>query len=312
MCIVKLGELFFSLAVVNLLEFQFAFPTNIKDVEHSPLEIEVFPTAFNGLLVTGHGGAAITSKDKLETIDEENLKEVSSHLRQAFVLNSTSANVLGMDWSKRSGKSEAPSFVDDFGDQPAGDSESFIVVHGAVLDSCPSSHPTKDLQVFRYKRVFLPSECLHSHVVGQHAKELLEGEMKIIFKWIYCYIFKLFEKTKLFLAVKLFEIWQLVLLQMTKADISMVIKVIDSGFIPVKADLSECSLFSVSVESTVGLVGKDTRLKLEDLEAVARKAEIQGCEVCSAENKLQFFFPDILALHFFSYYAHLNGATFVQ
>lgn len=57
---------------------------------------------------------------------------------------------------------------------------------------------------------------------------------------------------------------------------------------------------------------KDTRLKLEDLEAVARKAEIQGCEVCSAENKLQFFFPDILALHFFSYYAHLNGATFVQ
>ncbi|KAM3204470.1 hypothetical protein P3L10_027879 [Capsicum annuum] len=83
------------------------------------------------LLVTGHGGAAITSKDKLETIDEENLKEVSSHLRQAFVLNSTSANVLGMDWSKRSGKSEAPSFVDDFGDQPAGDSESFIVVHGA-------------------------------------------------------------------------------------------------------------------------------------------------------------------------------------
>ncbi|KAM3204471.1 hypothetical protein P3L10_027880 [Capsicum annuum] len=24
------------------------------------------------------------------------------------------------------------------------------------------------------QRVFLPSECLHSHVVGQHAKELLE------------------------------------------------------------------------------------------------------------------------------------------
>ncbi|KAF3664725.1 putative eukaryotic translation initiation factor 5A-3-like [Capsicum annuum] len=222
MCIVKLGELFFSLAVVNLLEFQFAFPTNIKDVEHSPLEIEVFPTAFNGLLVTGHGGAAITSKDKLETIDEENLKEVSSHLRQAFVLNSTSANVLGMDWSKRSGKSEAPSFVDDFGDQPAGDSESFIVVHGA--EGIPSIGMS-------------PFSC-------------------------------------------------------------------DSTLTATKFSRMESSCFS--------LAHKDTRLKLEDLEAVARKAEIQGCEVCSAENKLQFFFPDILALHFFSYYAHLNGATFVQ
>lgn len=67
----------------------------------------------------------------METIDEENLKEVSSQLRQAFVPDSTSATVLGMDWSKRPGQSEAPSFINDFGDQPVADSESFIVVHGA-------------------------------------------------------------------------------------------------------------------------------------------------------------------------------------
>lgn len=82
-------------------------------------------------LLFSSGGAAITCKNKLETIDEENLKEVSSQIRQAFVPDSTSANVLGMDWSKRLGQSEAPSFVNDFSDQPVVDSESFIVVHGA-------------------------------------------------------------------------------------------------------------------------------------------------------------------------------------
>uniref|UniRef100_M0ZSX9 Aspartate/glutamate/uridylate kinase family protein n=1 Tax=Solanum tuberosum TaxID=4113 RepID=M0ZSX9_SOLTU len=77
------------------------------------------------------GGAAITCKNKLETIDEENLKEVSSQIRQAFVPESTSANVIGMDWSKRSGQSEVPTFINDLCDQPVADSESFIVVHGA-------------------------------------------------------------------------------------------------------------------------------------------------------------------------------------
>lgn len=50
-----------------------------------------------------------------------------------------------------------------------------------------------------------------------------------------------FEKTKLFLAVKLFAIWQLVLLQMTEADISMVTKAIDTGFIPVSLNSSSLS-----------------------------------------------------------------------
>lgn len=67
----------------------------------------------------------------METIDEENLTEVSSQLRQALIPNSDSAKILGMDWSKRPGQSEPPSFVDEFSDQPVADSESFIVVHGA-------------------------------------------------------------------------------------------------------------------------------------------------------------------------------------
>ncbi|KAG5608117.1 hypothetical protein H5410_019398 [Solanum commersonii] len=252
------------------------------------------------------GGAAITCKNKLETIDEENLKEVSSQIRQAFVPDSTSANVIGMDWSKRPGQSEAPPFINDLCDQPVADSESFIVVHGAGsfghfqasksgVHKGGLSRPlvkagfvatrisvtSLNLEIVRslargvlsynfmsvsyqwipkkwfllLQRVFLPSECLHSHVVGQQVKEMLEGEMKIIFiKWIYCYIFKLFrEKTKLFLSVKLFEIWQLVLLQMTEADISMVIKAIDTGFIPVLHGdavldtLQECTILSGDV-----------------------------------------------------------------
>lgn len=89
------------------------------------------------------------------------------------------------------------------------------------------------------QRVFLPSECLHSHVVGQHVKEMLEAEMKIIFiKWIYFYILSSFERKQ---NCSLLEIWQLVLLQMTEADISMVIKAIDAGFIPVSLNSSDLS-----------------------------------------------------------------------
>ncbi|XP_070055844.1 isopentenyl phosphate kinase isoform X3 [Nicotiana tomentosiformis] len=163
------------------------------------------------------GGAAITCKNKLETIDEENLTEVSSQLRQALIPNSDSAKILGMDWSKRPGQSEPPSFVDEFSDQPVADSESFIVVHGAGsfghfqasksgVHKGGLSRPLvkAGFVATRISRVFLPSECLHSHV-------------------------------------------------MTEADISMVIKAIDAGFIPVLHGdavldtLQECTILSGDV-----------------------------------------------------------------
>ncbi|KAM5567293.1 isopentenyl phosphate kinase [Rosa sericea] len=77
------------------------------------------------------GGAAITCKNELETINEENLKMVSSQLRQSMIAGSSSGKVLGMDWSKKSGEPEISFTVDDFEDQPVAESSPFVVVHGA-------------------------------------------------------------------------------------------------------------------------------------------------------------------------------------
>ncbi|KAK9707208.1 hypothetical protein RND81_07G180000 [Saponaria officinalis] len=73
------------------------------------------------------GGAAITCKNELEKINEENLKAVSIHLRQAMM----SGDVVGMDWSRKPGKSDICVNVDEISDQPLSDSSNFIVVHGA-------------------------------------------------------------------------------------------------------------------------------------------------------------------------------------
>lgn len=78
------------------------------------------------------GGAAITCKNELEKINEENLGNVSSQLSQAMMLGrSPSTKVLGMDWSKRHGESEVSCSVEDFGYDAVIDSSRFIVVHGA-------------------------------------------------------------------------------------------------------------------------------------------------------------------------------------
>ncbi|XP_043704213.1 isopentenyl phosphate kinase isoform X2 [Telopea speciosissima] len=77
------------------------------------------------------GGAAITCKNELEKINDENLKIASSHLRQAMNSSSSSNKVIAMDWSKRSGVSEISASLDDFGDFPLLDSSNSIVVHGA-------------------------------------------------------------------------------------------------------------------------------------------------------------------------------------
>ncbi|PHU18370.1 hypothetical protein BC332_14065 [Capsicum chinense] len=185
------------------------------------------------------GGAAITSKHKLETIDEENLKEVSSHLRQAFVPDSTSANVLGMDWSRRPGQSEAPSFVDDFSDQPAGDSESFIVVHGAGsfghFQASKSGVHKGGLSRPLVKAGFVATRIsvtsLNLEIVRALARE---GIPSIGMSPFSCG-------------------WSTCQRNMTKADISMVIKAIDYGFIPVLHGdavldtLQECTILSGDV-----------------------------------------------------------------
>ncbi|KAI3880185.1 hypothetical protein MKX03_024777 [Papaver bracteatum] len=85
------------------------------------------------------GGAAITCKNELEKINEENLGIVSKQLRQAMMMggssNSTSSvkEVLGMDWSKRpgGGVSQISINPDEFGDQSELDLSKFIIVHGA-------------------------------------------------------------------------------------------------------------------------------------------------------------------------------------
>ncbi|KAL8518613.1 hypothetical protein ACS0TY_009820 [Phlomoides rotata] len=73
------------------------------------------------------GGSAITCKNELETINEDNLNIVSSQLRQGMNLGLSN----GMDWSRKPGSSEIPNVVDDFDDQLAADPKKFVVVHGA-------------------------------------------------------------------------------------------------------------------------------------------------------------------------------------
>lgn len=73
------------------------------------------------------GGAAVTCKNELETIHEENLKIVSSQLRQAMIVGPCR----GMDWSRRPGSFDIPNVVDDFDDQLVLESKKFVVVHGA-------------------------------------------------------------------------------------------------------------------------------------------------------------------------------------
>ncbi|KAK8508088.1 hypothetical protein V6N12_025191 [Hibiscus sabdariffa] len=79
------------------------------------------------------GGAAITCKNELEKINEENLETVSSQLRQSMNLGSCSNKLIGMDWSKRDGVSDISSSLADFDDQCqfTVDFSRFVVVHGA-------------------------------------------------------------------------------------------------------------------------------------------------------------------------------------
>ncbi|TKY69628.1 Isopentenyl phosphate kinase [Spatholobus suberectus] len=75
------------------------------------------------------GGAAITCKSELETVNEEILQKVSEQLRQAMI--APSEKPPGMDWSKRPGGSEICCNPEEFVDHSAMECSPFIVVHGA-------------------------------------------------------------------------------------------------------------------------------------------------------------------------------------
>ncbi|KAL4574298.1 hypothetical protein LXL04_021127 [Taraxacum kok-saghyz] len=77
------------------------------------------------------GGAAITCKNDFEKINESNLVQVSSQLRETMRIGSSSGPVLEMDWSKRQGISEPTVTVDAFNQQEAVDYNNFVVIHGA-------------------------------------------------------------------------------------------------------------------------------------------------------------------------------------
>nr|QEV81829.1 Isopentenyl phosphate kinase [Prunella vulgaris] len=73
------------------------------------------------------GGSAITCKNELETINEDNLRVVSLQLRHGII----SGPSHGMDWSRRPGSTEIETLVDDFDDELESDCKRLIVVHGA-------------------------------------------------------------------------------------------------------------------------------------------------------------------------------------
>ncbi|XP_062162041.1 isopentenyl phosphate kinase [Alnus glutinosa] len=166
------------------------------------------------------GGAAITCKNELEKINEENLGIVSSQLRQAMMLGqSPSTKVLGMDWSKRHGESEVSCCVDDFGYDAVIDSSHFIVVHGAGsfghFQASKSGVHKGGLDQPLVKAGFVATRIsvatLNLEIVRALAREGIPsvGMSPFSCGWSTCQR------------------------NIASADISMVAKAIDSGFIPV-------------------------------------------------------------------------------
>lgn len=78
------------------------------------------------------GGAAITLKNELESINKDSLETVCSQLRQAMTPPGASspAKIMGMDWSRRDGDA-VDSDLDELSDSDLGLDNNFIVVHGA-------------------------------------------------------------------------------------------------------------------------------------------------------------------------------------
>jgi hypothetical protein len=92
------------------------------------------------------GGAAITNKGELESIDERSLRSACAQLRQAMPEADNAApekKVMGMDWSRRPGDPADP-VVDTegfAGMAGLGIDTNFIVVHGAGTYNSESALP---------------------------------------------------------------------------------------------------------------------------------------------------------------------------
>lgn len=165
------------------------------------------------------GGAAITCKNEIEKMNEESLEKVSSQLRQAMISGLSSVKICGMDWSKRPGNSEASPTVDDFSDQSLLDSDRFIVVHGAGsfghFQASKSGVHKGGLNQPLVKAGFVATRIsvttLNLEIVRALARE---GIPSIGMSPFSCG-------------------WSTSERNVASADVSMVAKAIDSGFVPV-------------------------------------------------------------------------------
>jgi hypothetical protein len=86
----------------------------------------------------GAGGAAITNKGELESINEENLRSACAQLRHAMSESDGDGameKVLGMDWSRKPGDPADPAVDAEWiaGMAGLGLDTNFIVVHGAGI-----------------------------------------------------------------------------------------------------------------------------------------------------------------------------------
>lgn len=165
------------------------------------------------------GGAAITCKNELETINVENLNIVSKQLRQAMFSVSSSENVPGMDWSKKPGDSEHPTINEESFDQHASDSEKFVVVHGAGsfghFQASKSGVHKGGLSQPLVKAGFVATRIsvtfLNHEIVRVLAREGIPSTGMSPFS---CG-------------------WSTSKRNIAEADVSMVVNAIDSGFVPV-------------------------------------------------------------------------------
>ncbi|CAN0923578.1 Isopentenyl phosphate kinase [Linum grandiflorum] len=168
------------------------------------------------------GGAAITCKNELEKINEENLGIVSTQLRKSMASSgSESHKILGMDWSKRPGKYEVCCDLDEFEDQSTTslDPANFVVVHGAGsfghFQASKSGVHRGGLEKPVVKAGFVATRISVTTLNLEIVRALAAAGIPSV-------------------GMSPFSCgWSTSERNLTSADLSMVAKAIDSGFVPV-------------------------------------------------------------------------------
>ncbi|EPS59219.1 hypothetical protein M569_15590, partial [Genlisea aurea] len=163
------------------------------------------------------GGAAITYKHEFEQINEQNLNVVSSQLRQAMNLEHNDA----MDWSRRPGSVEIPAIaVADYPDvHIESESKPFVIVHGAgsfghhqaSISGVHKGGLSRPLVMSGFVATRISVTSLNLEVVRALAKE---GIPSIGMSPISCG-------------------WSTCDRNLSSADVSVMIKTLDNGFVPV-------------------------------------------------------------------------------